>query len=354
MKRGQILLRRQAVKNSIRSSVFCQFFRIFKGFLKPWDSATRQSPTQSGHADAGPTTTATETGGGVYPEINSRRTTTETETAAARQSPTQSGHADAGPTTTATEAGGGVYPEINSRRTTTETSATRQSPTQSGHADAGPTTTATETGGGVYPGPSALTRAFAPPPMPGADGADGASADEGTARRGTSEHHGPTTTPAETGIEGVDTGGATAEAGATTARRSSTQSGLSFRFADTDKRFPPPSSNDVELKLKKLKEEVVKTYKNHTISKYNVSDGERQFLTTLKKNEDVVIKQSDKCKGFVIMDKNMYLEKAQDILGDPRNYEKLDKNTVPKVEAQTKRVFKSVSKDKLDEKTSGS
>ena len=111
--------------------------------------------TDTGRADTtpGPTTTATEAGGGVYPEINSRRTTTETETAAARQSPTQSGHADAGPTTTATETGGGVYPEINSRRTTTETetAAARQSPTQSGHADAGPTTTATETGGGVYP-----------------------------------------------------------------------------------------------------------------------------------------------------------------------------------------------------------
>ena len=162
----------------------------------------------------GPTTAATETGG-AYPGSHTRRTTTEKETATARQNPTQSGYADARPATTAIETGR-AHLGINTRRTTTETetATARQIPTQSGHANAGPT-----------------TLAFAPPPMPGAAGVDGATTEEGTAGRGSSEHRGPTTTPAETGIAGVDTGGATAEAGMAPARRSSTQWGLSFRFA---------------------------------------------------------------------------------------------------------------------------
>ena len=160
-------------------------------------------------------------------------------------------------------------------------------------------------------------------------------------------------TTAEPGSDrpGSSSGAAAAGAEPTTNRRSYTQSGLSFRFPDTNKRYPPPSNNDVELKLKKLKDEVVKTYINHKVVKSNVSDNERHFLRELKKNNEVVVKQSDKGKGFVILDRNTYLEKAQDILGDPSCYEKLDKNPVPKVEAQTKRTFKSVSKDKLPEKT---
>ena len=50
------------------------------------------------------------------------------------------------------------------------------------------------------------------------------------------------------------------------------------------------------------------------------------------------------------MDKSTYLDKAQEILGDPTNYEKLAKNPVSKIEAETKRIFNSVSKDKLTEK----
>lgn len=122
---------------------------------------------------------------------------------------------------------------------------------------------------------------------------------------------------------------------------------MSFRFADTDKRFPPPSSGEVETKLKKLKQDIIKTYVNHNLTETNVSDKERQFLKELGNNDRVVIKQSDKCKGLVVMDRDTYVGKAQDILNDTASYECLDKNPVPKVEAQTKRAFKSVSKDKL-------
>ena len=128
------------------------------------------------------------------------------------------------------------------------------------------------------------------------------------------------------------------------------RSDLSFRFPDTDKRFPPPSKLDVEQRLKILKEDIVRTYKNHySLDKSNVSEDQLKFLKMAKKDDSVVFKQSDKCKGFVVMDKDVYLKKSHDILDDRMNYEIMDKNPVPKVEAETKRVFKSVAQGKLPE-----
>ena len=125
------------------------------------------------------------------------------------------------------------------------------------------------------------------------------------------------------------------------------RSGLSFRFPDTDKHFPPPASIDVERKLKTLKKDIVKTYKSHSVTGSNVSDAQLKFLNNAQKNRDVIFKQSHKCKGFVIMDRNEYLCKSNEILDDRTNYEVLDKNPVPKVEAETKRVFRSVSRGKM-------
>ena len=212
----------------------------------------------------------------------------------------------------------------------------------------GPSGPASVNTGRAEDGPSARAPAPPAPKTAGATGNEETSTGTETSRRGTSGDRGPTIVAAGTGTMDVDTGEAAAAA-ATTAQRTSRPLGLSFRFSDTDTRFPPPSSVEVERKLKKLKDEVIKTYKNHKVVKNNVSEDERQFLSTLKKNDDVVIKQSDKCKGFVIMNKSAYLDKAQDILGDRNNYETVDKNPVPKVEAQTKRIFKSVSKNKLPE-----
>ena len=51
------------------------------------------------------------------------------------------------------------------------------------------------------------------------------------------------------------------------------------------------------------------------------------------------------------MDKSDYVDKSNAILNDQENYDILGKNPVPKVEAETKRIFKSVCKDKLPEQT---
>ena len=133
--------------------------------------------------------------------------------------------------------------------------------------------------------------------------------------------------------------------------KSSRRAGLSFRFPDTDKRLPPPSNVEMERKLKQLKDDIVKSYASHNTKETNASKEQLQFLDKLRSNEDVVIKQSDKCKGLVILDKSDYLDKSHTILDDRKNYEVLGKNPVPKVEAETKRVFKATAKDKIPEST---
>ena len=125
---------------------------------------------------------------------------------------------------------------------------------------------------------------------------------------------------------------------------------FNFRFPDTSKRFPPPSSREVECTLHKLKRDVVRIYKGHKLKDSNISQDEAQFVKGLSKNEDVIVKQSDKCKGFVLIDRDTYKSKAEVILNDVQNYEKLEKNPVAQVEAKTKQVFKTLAKGKLPDK----
>ena len=126
---------------------------------------------------------------------------------------------------------------------------------------------------------------------------------------------------------------------------------LNFRFPDTCKRFPPPSNVDVERSLHKLKQDVVRVYKNHKTAQSNATQEQIDLVTELARNQDIVVKQSDKCKGLVVLDKEDYQRKVENILGDSEKYEKLAKNPVPQVEAKTKQVFKQVSRGKLPDKT---
>ena len=61
----------------------------------------------------------------------------------------------------------------------------------------------------------------------------------------------------------------------------------------------------------------------------------------------MIVKPSDKCKGFVILDKADYVGKAKHVLDDPENYERLEKDTTPKVEAKMKKAFKQKVSGKL-------
>ena len=126
---------------------------------------------------------------------------------------------------------------------------------------------------------------------------------------------------------------------------------LNFNFPDICKRFPPPATVDVERSLHKLKLDVVRTYKSHKTEHCNVTTEEKAFIKELSKNKEVIVKQSDKCKGLVLLDRNDYKEKVDNIVSDPEKYEKLRRNPVPRVEAKTKQVFKAVSRNKLPDRT---
>ena len=175
----------------------------------------------------------------------------------------------------------------------------------------------------------------------------GAPGDSASAARTT-----PGGSPAAAGTAGTaDMESSSEPNGITIGKPASAKEGLSFRFPDTDKRLPPPSDVDVECKLRQLKKDIVRSYKNHKVTSSNVSQKQLEFLDELKKNENIVIKQSDKCKGLVLMDKCDYLNKSHAILSDRDNYEIMHKNPVAKVEAESKRIFKAVSKDKLPDLT---
>ena len=69
------------------------------------------------------------------------------------------------------------------------------------------------------------------------------------------------------------------------------------------------------------------------MSDKNVNADQLAFIRDLANNDNIVIKESDKCKGFVILDKPVYIDKAKDMLDDRDSYESIDSNQVPQVEA---------------------
>ena len=134
-------------------------------------------------------------------------------------------------------------------------------------------------------------------------------------------------------------------------QRSGCAVNLSFRFPDIGKNFPEPSIPDTEIGLQKLKDDILRTYKNHKVDKENVSTEQRQFVKELAKNDSIIIKESDKCKGLVILDKDSYMTKAQTMLNNRDNYERIEKNPVPKVEAKAKISLLNAARGKLPDKT---
>ena len=98
----------------------------------------------------------------------------------------------------------------------------------------------------------------------------------------------------------------------------------SARFPDAKKTQPPLSTRDTEDRLEKLKNSVLRIYRQHNDSDRNVTEAELAGLEDLRKKDDIVIKVSDKCKGLIILDKSDYVNKSKVILDDEINYSRLD------------------------------
>ena len=114
---------------------------------------------------------------------------------------------------------------------------------------------------------------------------------------------------------------------------------LKPRFADNDAAVPRLAPAEIERTMGKLKRKLIGLYKNQRDVKPNVVPEEEEAITRLSKDENIIVKPSDKCKGLVIMTKEMHVDKSLDILG---TYEQVPTNPTPKVEAATKRIVKSV------------
>ena len=76
----------------------------------------------------------------------------------------------------------------------------------------------------------------------------------------------------------------------------------------------------------------------------NVNSSARMNLKNLKKTDDIVIKPSDKCKSFVLMDRDEYVGKALKITD---SYQKVDKNPTGNLENTTKNLMKTILTNKI-------
>ena len=77
---------------------------------------------------------------------------------------------------------------------------------------------------------------------------------------------------------------------------------------------------------------------------------ERRALKELRSNHSIIIKPSDKCKGFVVLDRESYIEKAKAILDDPDGYEKLNKDLTKQVEKAMTQLWRDTAADKVPQK----
>ena len=132
----------------------------------------------------------------------------------------------------------------------------------------------------------------------------------------------------------------------------SSQASLTFsvphprpNFPDSDVQQPPEVGPSAERKLEQLKSKILKLYTHHKVQeKPNVSSSVLMDLRELKQDDGLIIKQSDKCKSFVVMDKEEYLEKATMITN---SYEKLQKNPTRDLEDATKNLMKTTLSNKI-------
>ena len=110
----------------------------------------------------------------------------------------------------------------------------------------------------------------------------------------------------------------------------------------------PTADAHTESKLQKLKQKIINLYKHHRSTAPNNTPDEANSLQEIRNDESRIVKRSDKCKGFVIMDRTTYVEKAQSIV---KEYQPVDKNPTNKLEAETNILIAKTMKDKVPAKT---
>ena len=109
----------------------------------------------------------------------------------------------------------------------------------------------------------------------------------------------------------------------------------------------PPSDGTTERLFRSLKRRIMGCFKNHRGHQANHSREDIQALNEIRSDPEVIVKRSDKCKGFVLMPKKTYVEKAETITSQ---YEQVPKNPTPRLEAKTKKMISQNPGGKVPDK----
>ena len=110
---------------------------------------------------------------------------------------------------------------------------------------------------------------------------------------------------------------------------------------------PNVKASSIEL-FRKLKYRIGSVFRSQK-TKVNVQKKESApLIEKLVKNDKIIVKQSDKCKGLVIIPKTDYVTKASDILS---SYQKVPTNPTPALESKTKDLTLKVLRDQLPDRT---
>ena len=118
---------------------------------------------------------------------------------------------------------------------------------------------------------------------------------------------------------------------------------LIINFPDTPKSKPQRADPATEDAMKNLKHGIMTAFKKKTGVQSNVSAEEARALRTLKQSTDVIIKASDKCQRFVIMDKTQYLEKAKSMLQNQTDYTRVDRDPTASVQSKVQGVMHNLT-----------
>ena len=106
--------------------------------------------------------------------------------------------------------------------------------------------------------------------------------------------------------------------------------GLRINNPETVKKQPPPLKTQLEEQtLKETKAQIIAEYKNTLLTApptKNITQKEIDALRDLQLRDDLIVKQSDKDKQFVVAPKTMYIEHVGAMLKDETTYTRVKKN----------------------------
>ena len=83
------------------------------------------------------------------------------------------------------------------------------------------------------------------------------------------------------------------------------------------------SYEDLGFVKTKTKETTLSSYRQYKSPQQNLSKGELETLASLRKNKDFVIQKSDKRNSVIIVEKETYIKRMENLLSDQRKFERV-------------------------------